>query len=397
MLHATGTLVQYTHALLDLTETSKLNETLITVYQMDTAASGAHSQSPDDQLTARDGSPRGYGVRSDLMAQSHASDVETLRPHSDGTDLYDGAAHDRFDPGGINTLSGAGIPGTDSAQAARFEPSEIGGADQACLGGDGVALSRAVDATTSGLVESTGVLEQSSVTDGGGLMHMHTSLSTLVNSDYAAQLPASSYQMLQERSVNSMNLDGTSAALDANTDQGDCDRGYEGELREQDRFLPIANVARIMKRNIPKSGKISKDAKECVQECVSEFISFITSEASERCQQEKRKTINGDDILYAMQTLGFDSYMEPLKLFLHKYREFIRGERGSNPSQVDSMADELEETADNHTMSGAVTTPTGQAFLPPGLMAEQSGSSHSQASVPIFTTQYGQITQAMSY
>ena len=27
-------------------------------------------------------------------------------------------------------------------------------------------------------------------------------------------------------------------------------------LREQDRFLPIANVARIMKRGIPKTGKV---------------------------------------------------------------------------------------------------------------------------------------------
>ena len=55
--------------------------------------------------------------------------------------------------------------------------------------------------------------------------------------------------------------------------------------REQDRFLPIANVARIMKLSIPKTGKIAKDAKECVQECVSEFVSFITSEASDRCHQ----------------------------------------------------------------------------------------------------------------
>ena len=31
-------------------------------------------------------------------------------------------------------------------------------------------------------------------------------------------------------------------------------------------------------------GKIAKDARECAQECVSEFISFITSEASDRCQ-----------------------------------------------------------------------------------------------------------------
>jgi hypothetical protein len=70
--------------------------------------------------------------------------------------------------------------------------------------------------------------------------------------------------------------------------------------------------------------QIAKDAKECVQECVSEFISFITSEASERCHQEKRKTINGEDILFAMSTLGFDMYVEPLKLYLQKFRE-VRG------------------------------------------------------------------------
>ncbi|XP_038067530.1 transcriptional activator HAP3-like isoform X2 [Patiria miniata] len=98
-------------------------------------------------------------------------------------------------------------------------------------------------------------------------------------------------------------------------------------LREQDRFLPIANVSRIMKNGIPKSGKISKEAKECVQECVSEFISFITSEASDRCHQEKRKTINGEDILFAMSTLGFDNYVEPLKLYLQKYRDSMKGEK----------------------------------------------------------------------
>ncbi|MCL4119979.1 UNVERIFIED_CONTAM: hypothetical protein GTU68_065957 [Idotea baltica] len=100
----------------------------------------------------------------------------------------------------------------------------------------------------------------------------------------------------------------------------DDDKGRE-TLREQDRFLPIANVARIMKKGIPRTGKIAKDARECVQECVSEFISFITSEASDRCHQEKRKTINGEDILWAMIALGFENYVEPLKLYLQKYRE----------------------------------------------------------------------------
>lgn len=77
----------------------------------------------------------------------------------------------------------------------------------------------------------------------------------------------------------------------------------------------------IMKQNLPKEGKIAKEAKIMVQECISEFISFITSEASDRCLAEKRKTLNGEDILYAMEHLGFDNYIEPLRIFLQKYKQ----------------------------------------------------------------------------
>lgn len=76
-----------------------------------------------------------------------------------------------------------------------------------------------------------------------------------------------------------------------------------------------------MKKVIPHNVKLAKDAKDSVQACVSEFISFVTSEASDRCQREKRKTINGDDLLWAMTTLGFVEYSDSLKGYLTKYRE----------------------------------------------------------------------------
>jgi hypothetical protein len=41
--------------------------------------------------------------------------------------------------------------------------------------------------------------------------------------------------------------------------------------------IQIANVARIMKDSLPAGAKISKESKECLQECVSEFIMFIVS------------------------------------------------------------------------------------------------------------------------
>ncbi|XP_035281661.1 nuclear transcription factor Y, beta b isoform X3 [Anguilla anguilla] len=145
--------------------------------------------------------------------------------------------------------------------------------------------------------------------------------------------------------------------------------GSKENLREQDIYLPIANVARIMKNGVPQTGKIAKDAKECVQECVSEFISFITSEASERCHQEKRKTINGEDILFAMSTLGFDMYVEPLKLYLQKFREAMKGEKGiAGMSMGESLGDELADD------TFSIITTDGQ-----------------QQNVMVYTTSYQQI------
>eukprot|EP00252_Welwitschia_mirabilis_P002323 TRINITY_DN12250_c1_g1_i1.p2 TRINITY_DN12250_c1_g1~~TRINITY_DN12250_c1_g1_i1.p2 ORF type:complete len:185 (-),score=7.31 TRINITY_DN12250_c1_g1_i1:621-1175(-) len=130
----------------------------------------------------------------------------------------------------------------------------------------------------------------------------------------------------------------------------------EGSVKEQDRFLPIANVSRIMKKALPANAKISKDAKETVQECVSEFISFITGEASDKCQREKRKTINGDDLLWAMGTLGFENYLEPLKLYLHKYRE-MEGEKTSLAKHSSSSS--VAPGDHSPSASASVTTVNG--------------------------------------
>lgn len=45
-----------------------------------------------------------------------------------------------------------------------------------------------------------------------------------------------------------------------------------------DFYITYCLVARIMKLALPDNAKIAKEAKECMQECVSEYISFITSE-----------------------------------------------------------------------------------------------------------------------
>lgn len=59
---------------------------------------------------------------------------------------------------------------------------------------------------------------------------------------------------------------------DSDNESGGHKDHCEISQKEQDRFLPIANVSRIMKKALPANAKISKDAKETVQECVSVFL-----------------------------------------------------------------------------------------------------------------------------
>ncbi|TMW93291.1 hypothetical protein EJD97_011913, partial [Solanum chilense] len=62
----------------------------------------------------------------------------------------------------------------------------------------------------------------------------------------------------------------------ANEEDSEC------TIREQDRFMPIANVIRNMCKILPPNAKIADESQLVIQECVSEFISFVTGEANNR-------------------------------------------------------------------------------------------------------------------
>ncbi|XP_022744908.1 nuclear transcription factor Y subunit B-4-like [Durio zibethinus] len=109
---------------------------------------------------------------------------------------------------------------------------------------------------------------------------------------------------------------------------------------EQDRLLPIANVGRIMKQILPPGAKISKEAKQTMQECATEFISFVTGEASDKCHKENRKTMNGDDMCWALTALGFDNYADAIVRYLHKYREAEREKAIQNKATCPQDKDE---------------------------------------------------------
>ena len=72
--------------------------------------------------------------------------------------------------------------------------------------------------------------------------------------------------------------------------------------------IPLNVIFSLMKEVIPEDFKVSNDAKVCMQECVNELIMFLTQEASEQCAATHNKILTGDDLIGAMQTLGFDEH-----------------------------------------------------------------------------------------
>jgi len=136
-------------------------------------------------------------------------------------------------------------------------------------------------------------------------------------------------------------------------------------IQEQDRFLPIANVARIMKRVVPPSGKLSKESKECVQECVTEFIQFIVSEASEKCNLEKRKTITCEDLLQALAALSFDPYVDVLKTYIERYRAAVKNMSAENGLQqqiiLDPKVEPIPSSVNNNVTASTKFTTTQAA------------------------------------
>ncbi|KAJ0979759.1 hypothetical protein J5N97_015233 [Dioscorea zingiberensis] len=152
--------------------------------------------------------------------------------------------------------------------------------------------------------------------------------------------------MADNKGSSSHRNDNTAAGSSSGVISGD------GGIKEQDRLLPIANVGRIMKQILPPNAKISKEAKETMQECVSEFISFVTGEASDKCHKEKRKTVNGDDICWALGSLGFDDYCEPMKRYLQRYRE-IEGDRAASAGGLSKggSSDARDDTKDDDDLA----------------------------------------------
>ncbi|CBY08302.1 unnamed protein product [Oikopleura dioica] len=79
---------------------------------------------------------------------------------------------------------------------------------------------------------------------------------------------------------------------------------FLGSGTDDDLSLPQAAVNKFIKETIPNL-RISKDARQLVADCCTQFIHHMATTSSQMCEAADKKTIAPDHVLEALKMLGF--------------------------------------------------------------------------------------------
>jgi len=104
--------------------------------------------------------------------------------------------------------------------------------------------------------------------------------------------------------------------------------------RPEDLNLPNAVVTRIIKDAIPEGVAVSKEARLAISKAASVFILYATSCSNNFALKGKRKTINAQDVLSAMEDMEFEQFIEPLQ----QCQEAFRQEKSDKKTQKKERA-----------------------------------------------------------
>ncbi|OIR57298.1 MAG: TATA binding protein-associated phosphoprotein [Amphiamblys sp. WSBS2006] len=82
------------------------------------------------------------------------------------------------------------------------------------------------------------------------------------------------------------------------------------ERGDDDVGLPRSAIDRVLQEVLPPNMCCTKDTKNLLIECSTEFISIVSAQANELCERDSRKTVTPEHILQALGDLGFESYIQ---------------------------------------------------------------------------------------
>lgn len=135
-------------------------------------------------------------------------------------------------------------------------------------------------------------------------------------------------------------------------------------LREQDRLLPLANVARLSSMCLGKDPKVSRESKLIMQELLTEHLCFNTSEAHDVSIRACHKAILVEDILKSFEDLDLGSFTPAMKHGMTFHPSY--GNRAATPKGVNAVKPaeiKSSDQTDDADDDGSFTTLHSE-FLP---------------------------------
>lgn len=124
--------------------------------------------------------------------------------------------------------------------------------------------------------------------------------------------------------------------------------------RPEDLNLPRSVVSRIVKEVLPDGVNVSKESRAAISKAASVFVLYATSCANNFAMKSKRKTLSGQDVLSAMESMEFGKFVEPLKESLEQFRQEVKEKKeasekrrqsntGSKTNEESEKGDEMSE------------------------------------------------------
>lgn len=84
--------------------------------------------------------------------------------------------------------------------------------------------------------------------------------------------------------------------------------------------LPLTAVNKILKASLPEGAIATKDAKSAFSKAAGIFVLYITSCANDMAKGQKRQTITAQDIIAALNELGYSAFLPHIEATLAKMK-----------------------------------------------------------------------------
>lgn len=123
---------------------------------------------------------------------------------------------------------------------------------------------------------------------------------------------------------------------------------------------PVACVRRILKKTLPSSSNVGKDAVAAFARASGIFIIYLTACANDFARENRRQTITANDVLAAIKELEFEEFAPELTAFLEGYRKMEKNKKDAKAKAAAERAKEAnEDKPDEDGGTGSAATDIG--------------------------------------